>query len=199
MANDFLVVNFKDMLEDEEIGEDKLKEILSDYSCPKNADVEHFLKCNSIEFTKKNQSVTYLVFGEKGNVVGYFSLAVKPISVRNDIFSKSVNKKISRVAELDEDGATYSLSAYLIAQLGKNYTDNANKAITGAELLEIALDTIRDIQHRTGGMVVFLEAEPKPKLMEFYKEQNGFVEFETRKINSSESKEQELVQLLRIL
>ena len=59
MANDFLVVNFKDMLEDEEIGEDKLKEILSDYSCPKNTDVEHFLKCNSIEITKKKQSVKY--------------------------------------------------------------------------------------------------------------------------------------------
>ena len=105
--------------EDEEIGEDKLKEILSDYSCLKNADVEHFLKCNSIEFTKKNQSVTYLVFGNEGNVVGYFSLAIKPISVRSDIFSNSVNRKISRVAELDEDGTTYSLSAYLIAQLGK--------------------------------------------------------------------------------
>ncbi len=198
MANDFLVVNFKDMLEDEEIGEDKLKEILSDYSCPKNADVEHFLKCNSIEFTKKNQSVTYLVFGEKGDVVGYFSLAVKPISVRNDIFSKSVNKKISRVAELDEDGTTYSLSAYLIAQLGKNYTDNANKAITGAELLEIALDTIRDIQHRTGGMVVFAEAERKDKLMKFYKEENRFQEFETRTIHRNDE-EHDLVQMLMIL
>lgn len=198
MANDFLVVNFKDMLEDEEIGEDKLKEILSDYSCPKNADVEHFLKCNSIEFTKKNQSVTYLVFGEKGNVVGYFSLAVKPISVRNDIFSKSVNKKISRVAELDEDGTTYSLSAYLIAQLGKNYTDNANKAISGTELLEIALDTIRDIQHRTGGMVVFAEAERKDKLMKFYKEENRFQEFETRTIHRNDE-EHDLVQMLMIL
>lgn len=198
MANDFLVVNFKDMLEDEEIGEDRLKEILSDYSCPKNADVEHFLKCNSIEFTKKNQSVTYLVFGEKGNVVGYFSLAVKPISVRNDIFSNSVNKKISRVAELDEDGMTYSLSAYLIAQLGKNYTDNADKAITGTELLEIALDTIRDIQHRTGGMVVFAEAERKDKLMKFYKEENRFQEFETRTIHRNDE-EHDLVQMLMIL
>ncbi|MGN0649877.1 MAG: GNAT family acetyltransferase [Oscillospiraceae bacterium] len=195
MANDFLVVNFKDMLEDEEIGEDKLKEILSDYSCPKNADVEHFLKCNSIEFTKKNQSVTYLVFGNEGNIVGYFSLAIKPISVRSDIFSNSVNRKISRVAELDEDGTTYSLSAYLIAQLGKNYTNSANETISGTELLDIALDTIRDIQHKAGGMVVFIEAERKDKLMKFYKDENRFQEFETRTIHK-EDKEQDLVQML---
>ncbi|WP_346708011.1 hypothetical protein [Massilistercora timonensis] len=43
------------------IGEADLQAAISDFSCPRNLDVEHFLKENAIEFTKKNQSVTYLV------------------------------------------------------------------------------------------------------------------------------------------
>ena len=39
------------------IGEADLQEAVSDFSCPKNPDVEQFLKDNAIEFTKKNQSV----------------------------------------------------------------------------------------------------------------------------------------------
>ena len=48
--------------DDHEAGESALIQLLSGFSCPKNPDVEHFLKKNAIEFTKKNQSVTYLVF-----------------------------------------------------------------------------------------------------------------------------------------
>lgn len=37
-----------------ELGEDGLLQILSEFSCPMNLDVERFLKHSSIEFTKKN-------------------------------------------------------------------------------------------------------------------------------------------------
>ena len=158
-----------------------------------------FAKENAIDFTKKNQSVTYLVFNESCVFLGYFTIAIKPITIKCDILSNTMYRKISRVAKLDETEGIYSLSAYLIAQLGKNYAVNAVDRVDGSQLMGLALNTVKNIQNEVGGMVVFLEAEPKPKLMEFYKEQNGFVEFETRKINSSESKEQELVQLLRIL
>jgi len=42
-----------------------------------------FLKKSAVEFTKRNQSVTYLVFniGSMG-LVGYFTLALKPLTVR---------------------------------------------------------------------------------------------------------------------
>lgn len=41
----------------------------------KNPDVEYFLKSNCVEFTKKNQSVTYLVMSmEKGEFLGYFTI-----------------------------------------------------------------------------------------------------------------------------
>lgn len=44
------------------IGEERLVQVLSGFSCPKNTDAEHFLKNSAIEFAKKNQSVTYLEF-----------------------------------------------------------------------------------------------------------------------------------------
>ena len=45
-----------------ELGEDELFQILSEFSCEKNKDVERFAKNQSVEFAKKQQSVTYLVF-----------------------------------------------------------------------------------------------------------------------------------------
>ncbi len=39
-----------------------LARVLSGFSCPKNPDVERFLKKSAVEFTKKSQSVTYLAF-----------------------------------------------------------------------------------------------------------------------------------------
>lgn len=58
----FLVTNIRRYLgsDNPKLGEDKLIQHISEFSCPKNPDVEHFLKKNAIEFTKKSQSVTYL-------------------------------------------------------------------------------------------------------------------------------------------
>lgn len=65
VRNNYTMINIREYLAlgtDEEVGEPALVRLLSDFSCPKNPDVEYFLKKNAIEFTKKNQSVTYLVF-----------------------------------------------------------------------------------------------------------------------------------------
>lgn len=53
------------MGDDLEAGEPALVKPLSGFSCPKNPDVERFLKKSAIEFAKKNQSVTYLFFQKK--------------------------------------------------------------------------------------------------------------------------------------
>ena len=85
------------------IGEESLYDLLSDFSCPENPDVECFLLHNAIEFTKKDQSITYLVFdAEDASLVGYFSLTVKSISVRASNISKTMAKKLSRVSILDD-------------------------------------------------------------------------------------------------
>ncbi|MDY5478458.1 MAG: hypothetical protein SPG10_16915 [Enterocloster clostridioformis] len=112
MIDDFLIVNIREYLRQGEDGEDMLRRVFSTFSCEKNADVERFLVQQSIEFTKKNQSVTYIVVTpEQGQIVGYFTITIKPITVNTDSFSNTVKKKIARVSEQDAENGNYSLSA----------------------------------------------------------------------------------------
>ena len=199
--NKYRIINIRRYIgnENPELGEDELLQILSEFSCPMNPDVERFLKHSSIEFTKKNQSVTYLVFSvADGKLLGYFTLALKPLTVRGETVSNTVKRKLLRISELDKKSDTYTMSAYLIAQLGKNYSENDGKMITGAELLELAWDKIKATQYMFGGMVTFLEAENEEKLLSFYRN-NRFSQFDTRQTTSDTDESHELVQLLRLL
>ena len=199
--NKYRIINIRRYIgnENPELGEDELRQILSEFSCPMNPDVERFLKYSSIEFTKKNQSVTYLVFSvADGKLLGYFTLALKPLTVRGETVSNTVKRKLLRVSELDKKSDTYTMSAYLIAQLGKNYSENDGKMITGAELLGLAWDKIKATQYMFGGMVTFLEAENEEKVLSFYRN-NRFSQFDTRQTASSTEEPHELVQLLRLL
>ena len=199
--NKYRIINIRRYIgnENPELGEDELRQILSEFSCPLNPDVERFLKYSSIEFTKKNQSVTYLVFSvADGKLLGYFTLALKPLTVRGETVSNTVKRKLLRVSELDKKSDTYTMSAYLIAQLGKNYSENDGKMITGAELLGLAWDKIKATQYMFGGMVTFLEAENEEKLLSFYRD-NRFSQFDTRQTASDTDEAHELVQLLRLL
>ena len=198
----FMFVNIREYLaqaDNEEVGEPELLCMISDFSCPKNPDVEKFLKKNCIDFTKKNQSVTYLVYDiEDGTLVAYFTIALKPLTVQAEKVSNTVKRKLQRVSKFDEQTKSYTMSAFLIAQLGKNYMNDAYKRITGAELLELALNVVEDMQYMGGGMVVFLEANNEEKLLSFYKS-NRFRQFGTRQTTSTDDEPHELVQFLRLL
>lgn len=198
-SDKFFVTNIRRYLNSDnpKLGEDRLIQEISEFSCPKNLDVENFLKKSAIEFTKKSQSVTYFVYSlENKHLVGYFSIALKPLTVRGEMVSKTVKKKLLRISELDDNLDTYNMSAYLIAQLGKNYTNDYDKEITGDQLIELAWKVVEDLQYMAGGVVAFLEAEPHEKLLSFY-EANRFQKFDTRQTKGEE--QHELVQLLRLL
>ena len=200
-TNKFSVINIRRYLNSDnpKLGESRLLQVLSGFSCPKNPDVERFLKKSSIEFTKKNQSVTYLVFDVSSmELVGYFTIALKPLTVRGETVSNTVKKKLMRVSELDEQSQTYTMSAYLIAQLGKNFKNGAEKKITGEELLELAWDIVEKMQYMGGGMVTFLEAENSERLLSFY-QANRFQTFDTRQTATDSEEPHELAQLLRLL
>ena len=200
-TNRYSVINIRRYLNSDnpKLGESRLLQVLSGFSCPRNPDVERFLKKSSVEFTKKNQSVTYLIFDINSMVlVGYFTLALKPLTVRGETVSNTVKKKLLRVSEWDEKSDTYTMSAYLIAQLGKNFTNGADKKITGEELLALAWNKIKEIQYLGGGVVTFLEAENEEKLLSFYRD-NRFSQFDTRQTASDTDEAHELVQLLRLL
>lgn len=202
MSEQYFTVNIRAYLDKNEltyIGEESLYDLLSDFSCPKNPDVEYFLSHNAIEFTKKDQSVTYLVFdAEDASLVGYFSLTVKPISIYISNISKTMAKKLSRVSILDKETQSYTTVAYLIAQLGKNYALPKNKQIPGNVLLGFALKTISSIKYSVGGIIEFLECEDNRFLLNFYIE-NHFKPFDTRITTSKNTEPHTLHQLLKFI
>ena len=92
----------------------------------------------------KNQSVTYLVVSaEDVRLLGFFTLALKPLTVRGETVSNTMKRKLLRISELDKQSDTYTMSAYLVAQLGKNFLESEGKGITGEELLKLAGDKIK--------------------------------------------------------
>ncbi len=54
--NEYKVFNILDMAE--AIGETNLKELLSDFSCPKNEEIQKFVRTNAYDFARKKLSVT---------------------------------------------------------------------------------------------------------------------------------------------
>lgn len=69
----YQLILLKDMID--ELGEEKTKEVLSQFSCPLNLDVQNFLHNNAIEFAKQSITATHLVFSsykERPVVAGYF-------------------------------------------------------------------------------------------------------------------------------
>ena len=60
--NDFAVTNIKTEIKNNKRAEENLRLLVPSFSCPVNPDVEHFFHESAIDFSKRNQSVTYLVF-----------------------------------------------------------------------------------------------------------------------------------------
>lgn len=179
MMNEYNVFNILDMAE--AIGETNLKELLSDFYCPKNGEIQQFARANAYDFARKKLSVTYLVVNEDNYIAAIFTLAHKAVEIGDASLSNSKRKKISRFAVLDSGTGSYTVSAFLIAQFGKSYALDADKKLSGNELMDLVFEVLQRVQREIGGGVVFLECEDNPKLLNFYQnEKNGFVPFNER-------------------
>ncbi len=189
--NAYSVVNILDMIE--AIGENEVNGILSDFSCPKNAEIEYFLKNNAIDFAKKKMSATHLIVDENGNVVAYFTLTHKAVKIKESILTATQKKKMQRYSQLDEGSSDYLASAFLIAQFGKNYADGIECQPNGDSMMASAMEILSSVQHDVGGGIVYLECEDKPALLSFYQD-NCFRIFGKR---YSESEKTDYIQLLR--
>lgn len=194
MSN-FETVNILDMID--AIGEEELQLILSDFSCTKNLEIEHFVRKNAIEFAKRKISITYLVIDEESRIVGIFTLTHKAVQLLDAGLTGTVRKKIQRHARLDEATDSYILSAFLIAQFGKNYQYEESNALKGNELMDMTIAILKEIQRQIGGGVVYLECEDKPQLLSFYQNQeNRYQVFGDR---YSERDSVKYIQLMKII
>ena len=54
--------------------ESEIKTYLNSFVCNKNTEIESYLKNNSLEFNKKHQAMTQLLFDKNKEVIAYFTL-----------------------------------------------------------------------------------------------------------------------------
>ena len=198
----YKIINLKDIYNN--LGEDRTKEILHDYKCELNKDVEYFLREKAIEFSKQDISRTYIVmsqYKDRDVIVGYFAITNKVTSIKRVKLSETKRKRLLKFAVYDKESKCYSIALPLIGQLGKNYYNGYNSLISGDILLKLACDKIKEAQELLGERFVFLECEDKNKLEEFYSN-NGFVCFGKRNLEKDERTKNEgeyLLQMLRDL
>lgn len=161
-----MVLPLRQIIENQSIDKASVTEALSSFSCTKDADVQKFLKDFAILFEQNQQTATFLLFNDdasKNNrlqIDGYFSLALK-VFYFEDAISNRTRRKLSGKAD-DQ------VPAYLIGQLARS--DNAPKG-TGAKLLNLAIQYIKNAQTYVGGRLVYLDC--KDELVPYY-ESKGF-------------------------
>jgi len=198
----YISVSLLDMINQK--GESYVNNILSSFSCPPNNDVEYFLKTKAVLFSKQGYSKTHLVFLLKDNaptLVGYYSLAPKPVIIEKSALSKTLQKKINKFTIYDNSAKHYVTYASLIGQLGKNYANGNNNLIEGKVLLGLAIQKIKAVQDEIGGRLTYLECEDKRKLIQFYKD-NGFTIFGKRELEKDETdsfRGKYLIQMLKYI
>ena len=65
--------------------------------------------------------------------------------------------------------------------------------------MNFALRTLKDIQYRLGGLMVYLECEEKEVLLAFYEKKNQFRRFAERMTENEQGEPHKLVQLMNFL
>lgn len=91
-------------------------------------------------------SITYLLLDNAaGAITGYFTLTHKAIEIKNDNISNTTRWKRSSHARLNANTNSFTASAFLFAQIGKNYGIDNERRITGDELIRYSDDVMADI------------------------------------------------------
>lgn len=189
----FNVVNIIDLLES--VGEKEVRSALQEFECERNSEIEIFLKNNAIDFAKRKISVTHLILDNNGQIVAYFTLTHKPSNISSLSLSKSAIKTLSRYAILDRDSNSFNISAFLIAQFGKNSAYNGSRNISGNKLMDFCFEILESVQKQVGGGIAFLECEDKKQLLNFYQNENNRFRIFGERFSESEGKK--YIQLLR--
>jgi hypothetical protein len=182
------------------VGEAVLSSTLSSFAVPLNSEVEDFIRKKALQATKLKSSISYLVIDEDlADVVGYFTLLVKPFTIQAASLSSKNRRLIARFAEENTEAGDYTASVYLIAQIGKNYAIEEPLQISGGDLLNMALDKLRAAQDLVGGKLVLVEREAdRAKLLEFYNA-NGFKSWNGRYDKKDQVQYDQMIRVLESL
>ena len=162
-------------------GDAFVQRLLSSFSCRYNSEIDGYLRNRALDFSRKSMTVTHLVFDDDTRrFVGYFALTHKPVVFHANNMSATQRKRVERFAKLNPETGTYTVSTFLIAQIGKNYLVEDGNLISGEALLALAERRLLIAKEQVGGQIVFVEMEHgNEQLAKFYSD-NGFVLFGSR-------------------
>jgi len=151
--------------------EEKVSEVISVFKCKKDPDIENFIKDKAIIYERKAKSRTYLIFDEEAILAGefrllaYFAIAMQTLKIPEGT-SPSQIRRLDGLYSRKGDGLITEIPAFLIGQLGKNYSYAGE--IAGDEIIDYALSVILRAQEIIGGRIVYIECQDKLELKEFY-------------------------------
>lgn len=171
------------------IGEEETREVFKKFHC-RDEEINIFLNTKAIEYEKADKARTYLfVDNENGCVAGFFSIANQSFEVpekldEDKVMSIRQRKMLDGFMGKQGNKVITHFPVYLIGQLARDekYTQDE---LSGAVLLDTALDMIAEAQKIVGGRTVLVECQKE--LIPFYIK-HGFDEDALKKMNPQNDK-----------
>ena len=124
------------------------------------------------ELDNKTRSFIVEAPNSSSDLLGVFSLTLKVIKM--DDLSNSQKKKLLISGKRSAAKHISEIPAILIAQFGKNY--NADKRISGDDLMDLVLIQIQKAREIIGGQTIVLDSVNHDKVINFY-ENFGFTKY----------------------
>lgn len=152
---------------------EKIKEnVLNTFNGRGESEVSDFLHNKSIDYEQRSLSSTYLIYNDRSQLVGYFTISNKGLIISKESYEKLLKKqqkKLSFNGRKLENG-DYIINSFLLGQLGKNFNKNIleKDKIKGVELLTIAYNLLIEIKNLINVKYLWIECEDNKKLLDFY-------------------------------
>ena len=152
---------------------EKIKEnVLNTFNGRGKSEVSDFLHNKSIDYEQRSLSSTYLIYNDRSQLVGYFTISNKGLIISKENYEKLLKKqqkKLSFNGRKLENG-DYIVNSFLLGQLGKNFNKNIleEDKIKGVELLTIAYKLLIKIKNLINVKYLWIECEDNKKLLDFY-------------------------------
>jgi len=153
-----------------------VSEVISNFKCANDNDIENFIKNKAVLFDNKGKSKTHLLLDENAlidgsiEIVAYFSIAIQLLRIPDGTSASQIRRLDGLYSRKGGDPIN-EIPSFLIGQIAKN--DKYISSISGSLLLEYALSVISVAEEMVGGRVVYIECRDIPNLISFY-EKNGF-------------------------
>lgn len=161
--------------------EESVRQMLSEFSCEKNKEIEDFVRNKALDFSKRKITITHLLLDEESNLSAIYALTHKAISINGNLLSQSIIKKLRKYALPEPNSNNFLVSAFLIAQFGKNSSNFVKNQKIGNEIMQSVFEFIKNIQNQIGGRIIYLECEDRKELINFYtNDKNNFSIFGER-------------------